>query len=163
MGNSSPNVPQAYAKATGEIGIVGNVLFGLRLPIGLVPKKIVISKVCDNEPAYFERVDYTLVLVQHFTLWADQRCERDSRIPFGVEGTEQCVNVRGTKYEIATGGVQFLKHGQGTRLLVRIVDAYSYDFESAVAIHAQHCLYFGHFLNARCAPSSPEIYEPEFA
>ena len=124
---------------------------------------IVIGEIGDNEATQVERVDRTLMLVDDFTVGADEHGVRDRNVPIGVEGGEQGVNVRGTENKIVAGGVQFYEGGKRGGLLVRIVDAHGHDFKGAMAVHTQHGLHFGHFLDARSTPGSPEIHQAEFA
>jgi len=135
----------------------------LRLPVGLVAEVIVIGEIGDDDAAEFERVDGTLIFVDDFTVGLDKHGVGYGGVPVGIEGGEEGVDIGGTENEIAASGVESGESGKCGGFFIGVVDADGGDFKRTMAVHAEHGLNFGHFLNAGSAPSGPEIDEAKFA
>src|SRR5262249_47735954 len=84
-------------------------------------------------------------------------------LPIGIEGVDEFVAVSRGEDQIFTGGLVLLQAVEDGLLLVGPVQSDGDEFEIAMAIHAINRDELVELSEARRAPGSPEIDQPEFA
>jgi hypothetical protein len=76
---------------------LGRIL-GCSSPVSLMANVVIVREVGNNQAPQFERIDFSLPLVDDFPAWPNQHGIRNGRVPFGIKSRDECVDViRGQK------------------------------------------------------------------